>query len=70
MEAFVRFMATSGGRWLRVVAGAALTAIGAALGGGWWALAVVGALFVLVGALDVCLIAPLVGLPVRGRDVR
>lgn len=64
------FLSSPAGRVLRVVIGLALIALGAALGGWWWLLAAPGALFVLVGALDVCLIAPLAGKPVRGRDFR
>lgn len=70
MKALVTFMSTAGGRWLRIIVGAALIAVGVMLGGGWWALAAVGAVFVLVGAFNVCLLAPLAGLPVSGSALR
>ena len=70
MGSLVRFMATGAGRGLRVVAGVALGVAGGMLGGGWWALTAVGVVFVVVGAANVCLLAPLAGLPVRGSQVR
>ena len=64
------FLASTPGRWTRAIVGAVLIALGAILGGWWWLLAAPGLLFVLVGALDVCLIAPLAGKPLRGKDFR
>jgi hypothetical protein len=64
------FLSSTAGRWTRAVVGAILVASGVALGGWAWALSVVGLVFVLVGALDVCLLAPLAGRPLRGAAFR
>lgn len=67
---FMTFMAGPAGRLLRVAAGAALVAAGAALGGGWWALAVLGLVPLLAGTFDVCVLAPLFRLPLAGPRLR
>jgi nicotinamide mononucleotide (NMN) deamidase PncC len=67
---FAKFMASGAGRALRAVAGIALIVVGAVLGGGWWALSAVGLVFVAVGVFDVCLLAPLFGQPLSGKEVR
>jgi hypothetical protein len=64
---FVRIMSSGGGRLARVAAGLALFVVGLAVGGGWLALSVVGLLPLVAGAANVCLLAPLVGQPVRRR---
>lgn len=64
------FLSTPAGRWTRAIAGIVLFVAGALLGGGWFVLAALGVVFVLVGALDVCLLAPLFGKPLRGKDFR
>jgi hypothetical protein len=64
------FFGTTAGRWTRAVVGAVLIVVGAVLGGWWLLLAALGLVFVLVGALDVCLLAPLFGRPLRGKDFR
>lgn len=64
------FLASTSGRWARGIVGAALVVLGAVLGGWWWVLAAVGAVFLLVGLLDVCLIAPLFGKPFQGKAFR
>jgi hypothetical protein len=64
------FLSSTAGRWTRAVLGVILIALGAALGGWAWALAAVGVVFVLVGALDVCLLAPPAGMPFRGDAFR
>ena len=64
------FLSSTAGRRARAGVGVALVGTGAALGGWWSMLAVVGAVFVLVGALDVCLLAPLAGKPLRGVAFR
>lgn len=69
MGGLVRFMARPVGRGLRIGVGAVLVVAGGMLGGGWWALSAVGAVLVLVGAANVCLLAPLAGLPVRGSQI-
>lgn len=67
-----RFMASTAGRLLRVVAGVVLIWVGlASVGGtGGWILAVVGLVFVAVGVFNICLLAPLFGGPLRGRDLQ
>jgi hypothetical protein len=67
---FSKFMASSAGRGIRIIAGLALVVVGAVLGGGWWALAVVGLVPLAAGALDVCLFNVLFGQPLSGRAVR
>ena len=67
---FSKFMASTAGRAVRVVAGVALIVVGGLLGGGWWALAVVGLVPLAAGALDICLFNVLVGQPLRGAAVR
>lgn len=64
------FLSSTAGRWTRSLLGVILVAAGIALGGWGWALAVVGVVFVLVGVLDVCLLAPLAGKPLRGPAFR
>ncbi len=67
---FSKFMASTVGRALRVIAGVALIVIGGLLGGGWWALGVVGLVPLAAGALDTCLINVLFGQPLSGKAVR
>lgn len=67
---FARFMSSTAGRLTRIVAGAALVAIGVGLGGGWWALAVVGLVPIAAGVFNVCLLAPLLHAPFSGTAIR
>lgn len=67
--AFARIMSSPAGRLVRILAGAAMIAVGAALGGGWWALAVAGLLPLAAGTFNVCLIGPLLRAPFSGRDL-
>jgi len=67
----VEFMASRTGRWARILAGAGLVLGGLASGssrGAALALAGVGPL--VAGALDLCLLGPLFGHPIRGADIR
>ncbi len=70
--AFIGFMASSAGRFTRVVAGLALIGIGlvALHGAGGVALAVVGAIPLAAGVFDFCLFAPLFRLPFLGPAIR
>ena len=70
LNAFVVFMASTAGRWVRIVAGVALIAWG-------WTmhqtttgivLMVVGLVPLLTGVFNVCLIAPIIGAPFAGKD--
>ena len=70
--AFVRFMASSTGRALRIVAGVALIGVGLLLVGGTtgYVIAAVGLIPLLAGLFDVCLLAALFGQPLSGRAIR
>lgn len=67
---FIDFMAGDAGRGIRIVAGLALIALGAALGGGWWAIAVIGLVPLAAGVFNICILAPLAHQPFSGRRVR
>jgi hypothetical protein len=68
MNAFIRFMASPTGRILRIVAGSALIASGLLITGGpkGTMIAAIGLLPILTGVLNICVIAPLFGKPLRG----
>ena len=68
--AFSKFMASTVGRTIRVIAGVVLIVVGGMLGGGWWALAVVGLVPLAAGALDICLFNVLFRQPPSGKAVR
>ncbi len=72
MSAFIHFMASSTGRLARIVAGIALIAFGlfGLSGTVGVVVAVVGLVPLLAGVLDLCLFAPLVGLPLNGAKIR
>jgi len=63
----VQFMSSTIGRIARVIAGVVLIAVGVSLGGAWWTLAVVGLVPLVAGALNVCLLAPVLGQPLKGH---
>jgi uncharacterized membrane protein len=63
----IKFMSSGAGRLLRVIAGMALIVIGFALGGGWLTLSIVGLIPFFAGVFNVCLLAPLLGQPLKGR---
>ena len=68
---FARFMASTTGRVVRVVAGVVLIVGGVLLGGiGGIALALVGVVPLAAGSFDVCIFAPAFSAPFRGADVR
>ncbi len=67
---FAAFMASSAGRGLRALVGIVLLILAFIVGGTvGWILGIVGIFFVLVGAMNVCVLAPLFGGPLRGADV-
>ncbi|MDH7489292.1 MAG: DUF2892 domain-containing protein [Anaerolineae bacterium] len=67
---FVGFMSSTTGRALRIVVGIILVVL--ALFGPNWSTALevilllLGILFIVVGALNLCLLAPLFGKPIKG----
>lgn len=65
------FMATPVGRLIRIVAGLVLIAVGLWVVGDTtgWIIAIIGLVPLAAGAANVCLIAPLLGAPLRGDDV-
>ena len=65
---FSEFMATPLGRGIRVVAGAVMIYVGlSVLGGvGGTILALAGILPIATGLLNVCLLGPLLGAPLKG----
>jgi hypothetical protein len=69
MSWFVDFMESGAGRLLRMVVGVALMDVGIAFVGGFWggALVAVGVVFFAVGALGICLLAPLFGYTLTGK---
>lgn len=72
MNPIVSFLASTTGRIVRIVAGAALIAWGLlGLGGTVGVIvAIVGAVPFLAGLTDVCVFAPLFGDPFLGRKIR
>ena len=66
----LRFLGSTWGRGVRVVAGLALIGTGIVLGDGWRALAIVGVLPLAAGVFDVCVLGPLFRLPFLGRRFR
>lgn len=72
MNPLIKFLASTSGRLVRIVAGAALIAWGLmGLGGSTGVIvAVVGAVPLLAGVVDVCIFAPLFGAPLSGPKIR
>lgn len=63
----IKFMSSRAGRLLRGLAGMTLIIAGLELSGGWLTLSVIGLIPLFAGALNVCLLAPLLSQPLRGR---
>ena len=72
MKAFFRFIASTTGRVVRIVAGLILIAIGIwwTNGIGTWILVIVGLVPFVAGLFDWCVFAPLFGLPFVGPRLR
>jgi uncharacterized membrane protein len=63
-------MSSPAGRGIRIVAGVALVAVGLTTGGvGGSVLALVGLVPLYAGVANVCMIAPIIRAPFRGKDV-
>ncbi len=69
---FARFMATGLGRLLRMVVGLALVLYGVfgAHGALEYVLSLVGVVVFAAGLFNFCTIAPLIGVPFRGADLK
>ncbi|MBW4029754.1 MAG: DUF2892 domain-containing protein [Acidobacteria bacterium] len=65
---FSKFMSTTLGRSIRVVAGLVLIVLGFVAGGGWITLSIVGLVPLAAGLMNVCLLAPLMGQPFKGAS--
>jgi hypothetical protein len=72
MNPFVKFMASTTGRIVRIVAGVVLIVLGVwVIGGGAGIIvAVIGAVPLLAGLFDFCVFAPLFGAPLSGPKIR
>lgn len=70
--AVAQFLAGSGGRLTRIVAGVAIIAVGLAVVGGppGLILAAVGLIPIAAGVFDFCLLSPLFGGPFSGSAIR
>jgi len=66
----LRFIGSTPGRFVRVVAGFGLIVVGVVAGGWWLALAAVGLVPLAAGLFDVCVLGPLFRLPFGGRAFR
>jgi hypothetical protein len=68
---FARFMSSTAGRLIRIVAGLALIIVGVLLVGGTLGtiLAVVGLVPLLAGIVNVCVFAPLFGGPFLAKNI-
>ncbi len=68
----IHFLASSTGRWVRIVAGIVLIVVGLLVvqNTGGIVLAVVGLVPLLAGVLDFCVFAPLFGAPFSGKAIR
>ncbi len=67
----LEFMASRTGRWVRILVGAGMVLGGLAEGSPRGAaVALVGLAPLMAGALDVCLLGPLFGHPLRGEEIR
>jgi hypothetical protein len=68
---FSKAMASAWGRWLRVIAGLVVIYLGylIGLGNGWsWVVMAVGLIVLLAGTFNFCLLAPLFGGPLSGKE--
>ncbi len=72
MNPFIKFMASTSGRIVRIAAGIALIAWGLLGLGGMPGIiiAVIGLLPLLAGLVDFCVFAPLFGAPLSGPKIR
>jgi hypothetical protein len=69
---FAKFMASTAGRLLRIVAGIALILVGFLMLNGIaaYVVAVIGVMPLVAGLFDFCIFAPLFGAPLGGKAIR
>jgi hypothetical protein len=72
MNPFLKFMASTAGRIVRIVAGIALVAWGMLGLGGTWGIVVtvIGLVPLAAGIFDFCIFAPLFSAPLSGPKIR
>ncbi len=72
MNPFPKFMASTAGRIIRIVAGIVLVALGLLVmhGTGGIIVAIVGLVPLVAGLFDFCVFAPLFGAPMSGPKIR
>ena len=72
MNTLVRIMSSTSGRVVRVIAGAGIITYGSLgmTGTQSYVAAAIGALPIMTGVFDICLLGPLLGTPLRGKQVR
>ena len=72
MNSIFKFLASNWGRIVRIVAGLILIGLGLLLVGGTWGyvLAIIGLVPLAAGVFDLCVFAPLFGLPFMGPHLR
>lgn len=70
--AFAKFMATPTGRIARVILGVVIIWFGYAVVGkpGGYFLELIGLAPIIAGIMNICLIAPLIGAPLKGNDAK
>jgi hypothetical protein len=72
MNPFVKFMASTTGRLVRIVAGILLVVLGLLVmhGAGGYVVAIIGLVPLVAGLFDFCVFAPLFGAPLSGPKIR
>ena len=71
MDGFLQFLASQNGRIVRALAGIVLIIIGYLVGDtAGWIIGIIGLIPLAAGILDFCVLAPLMGQPFWGRDIR
>jgi Protein of unknown function (DUF2892) len=72
MKTLFSFLASTAGRIVRIVIGIALIVVGAIFAQGTLGtvITIIGVVPLAAGVFDVCLLAPLVGLPFQGERIR
>ena len=68
----IKFLASSTGRWVRIIAGAVLIVLGLLVIQGTVGIivAVIGLVPLAAGVFDFCVFAPLFGAPFSGKQIR